>query len=169
MMAPLIEILLLAALLVLLGWACYSDAISFTIPNRISLAVLALYPGHAVLAWPAVDVPGALAMAAAVLAIGFVAFLLGWIGGGDVKLAAALALWAGPERLAELLIVSALAGGLLAVAVLLRAYRRHLRVNGFGSSLVALHILAREPIPYGIALAAGGAYVALRLLPSGAI
>ena len=168
-MAPFSEILLLTALLTLLGWACYSDAISFTIPNRISLSVLALYPAYALLSWPTLDIVGAIGLAAAVLAIGFIAFLFRWIGGGDVKLAAALALWAGPERLADLLLVSALAGGLLALAMLGRVYSRHLRANGFGGSVVALHVFAREPIPYGIALAAGGAYVALRLLPLSAI
>ena len=40
--------------------------------------------------------------AAAVLAVAFVFFALGWIGGGDAKLAAATALWLGFDHLLDL-------------------------------------------------------------------
>lgn len=152
---------ILGALLGLLGWASYSDATGFTIPNRISLAIVALYPAQVLLAWPAVDPLAGLGVGAAVLGVGLLGFVLGWMGGGDAKLAAALALWAGPERLLDLLLVSAVVGGLLAVAMLARAFVRQAREIEWSSSLIALKLMAREPVPYGIALAAGGAWVAL--------
>jgi prepilin peptidase CpaA len=66
------------------------------------------------------------------------------MGGGDVKLLASTSVWAGPALVFPLLMVTALAGGLVAVGVL--AARRR-----------------RSPLPYGVAIAAGGLVVAQRL------
>ena len=65
---------------------------------------------------------GALAVAAAVFVFGFVLFARQLIGGGDVKLIAAVSLWAGPEHLALFALVTSLAGGVLALGSLW--YRR---------------------------------------------
>jgi prepilin peptidase CpaA len=53
-----------------------------------------------------------------VFAIGFLLFALNFIGGGDAKLLAAVALWAGPEHILDLLLVTALAGGGLSLILL---------------------------------------------------
>ena len=69
-------------------------------------------------------------------------FRLGILGGGDVKLLAAAALWLGAAALMPFLMATALAGGLLAVAFLAWALVRRDR--------------GRVALPYGIAIAAGG-------------
>src|SRR3546814_1397676 len=59
-------------------------------------------------------------VAAIVLGLGILAFARGWFGGGDVKMLAAVSLWAGPAHLSLLLLVTALAGGLLSLIILCR-------------------------------------------------
>ena len=77
-----------------------------------TLWLVAAATGDARPIWPAV------ATAAAVLVVGITVWRCGWLGGGDVKLIAALSLWAGPGHLASLLLATALCGGLLALAVI---------------------------------------------------
>ena len=64
------------------------------------------------------------------------------MGGGDVKLAAALALWFPPAATIKFLVLMSLAGGVLTLVVLVwhRAKRRE----------------GRPEIPYGVAIAFGG-------------
>ena len=57
-----------------------------------------------------------LAAAAVVLAVAFVFFSQGWIGGGDAKLAAATALWFGFDHLLDYLLYASLFGGALTLA-----------------------------------------------------
>ena len=95
-----------------------------TIPNRISLAMVAAFRSAG-----AVGGPGARDMAyhagagLLVLAVGVLLFIPGWIGGGDAKLAAAVALWLGFENLFSYLFCVALAGGSL--ALLFMSVRAH--------------------------------------------
>ena len=86
-----------------------------------------------------------LAAATAVFVAGAVAFRFRLLGGGDVKLIAAAALWLGAAALGPFLLATALAGGALAVGFLLA---RHARREGLAAGL-----------PYGIAIAAGGILV----------
>lgn len=163
MPVPSVDQCVLLAMVAILVWAAASDALTMTIPNRLSVALAALYPAWVMAAWPAVDPLGGLAAAAIVLAVGFAGFTLGLTGGGDVKLLTALSLWAGLSQLVELLFVIALIGGAMALATLglltIRRYAFILRGadDGNRSSLI------RQPIPYGVAIALGGAVLALRL------
>ena len=61
----------------------------------------------------------ALLCGAAALAAGFACHALGWLGGGDGKLLAVLALWLGPRDLPLALLGIALTGGVLLAAALL--------------------------------------------------
>ena len=79
----------------LLAVAVLADLEALRIPNRFCLALVAIYPAHVLASPVAVDWSGAL-MLVAVFAAGLVPFAAGWVGGGDVKLMAATALWAGP-------------------------------------------------------------------------
>ena len=157
--------IVILALAGLLCWAVVSDALTLTIPNRVSIAILALYPAWVIAAWPRVDHPVvALATAAAVLVAGYIAYAHQFIGGGDAKLLAVLALWSGPGLVLQLLIVTALAGGVLAAAILLSAVLKRREVAQRGEVAEAAgESIFRQPIPYGIAIAVGGAAVALRL------
>jgi Flp pilus assembly protein protease CpaA len=68
-----------------------------------------------------------LAAGAVVLAIGFACFAFGWIGGGDAKFAAVIALWLGLGHVLEFLVTSAVFGGVLTIAIL--TFRRSGRVS----------------------------------------
>jgi prepilin peptidase CpaA len=92
------------------------------------------------------------------LAIAFVFFARGWIGGGDAKLAAATALWLGWGHLYEYLLYASLLGGVLTLALL------EFRKFALPSLLAGRAWLERlhQPdggIPYGIALAAAALIV----------
>jgi prepilin peptidase CpaA len=94
-----------------------------------------------------------LAAAAAVLAVAFLFFSQGWIGGGDAKLAAATALWFGFDHLLDYLIYASLFGGVLTLAILQFRKLPLPRVLSRQGWILRLHDSAAG-IPYGIALAA---------------
>lgn len=131
------------------------DLFTMTIPNRISLALVAAFAVLAPLA--GLGLAGMAHHAGAgllVLAIGVLLFIPGWIGGGDAKLAAAVALWLGFENLFPYLFCVALAGGALAILFM---NLRNAPLPLFVCTqpwAVRLHD-RRTGIPYGIALAAG--------------
>lgn len=146
------------ALLLPLGVAAWHDLRWRRIPNEATLAVVALWMAHALLG--GAPRPGdALTAAAAILALGIVAWRLGWLGGGDVKLTAALGLWAGTEHALPLLLVVALAGGALAAAML--ALRGRPRPQPAGEAPAPP---SPATLPYGVAIAFGGAWLVHRLL-----
>lgn len=142
----------------LLVFAAWSDFKQFIIPNRIPLCLLALYPAYVMTAGPAVDWPIALAIAAGVLAVGLGLYAVQWMGGGDVKLIAATTLWAGPEFAVQLLLLTTIAGGVLSLTVILWA--NYSWVVGMSSGEVI------KKIPYGIAVAGAGLFVAGSLVTS---
>lgn len=141
----------------LVAAAAVSDLRSRTIPNDLSIALLLLYPAHVVASPAPVAWPAAAGLAAAVLAAALVPFARGWMGGGDVKLLAAIALWAGPAQLPAFLLVTSFAGGLLAMLML----------GGHQYGIAAACRMAGLPrlgdafldraIPYALAIAAGAA------------
>jgi prepilin peptidase CpaA len=137
----------------LMAFAAASDLLTMTIPNRVTLALAAAFLAVAAtgaLGWAALLDHAA--AAALVLAVTFAFFAFGWIGGGDAKLAAAIALWFGFGLLLEYLLLAALAGGALTLAILVL---RKLPLPGFAARwtwLARLHD-HRSGVPYGIALA----------------
>ena len=156
---------LLALFLALLAWAALSDGLRFRIPNGASLAITLLYPAHVLASPIPVDWLGALLVAAIIFAVGVALFARGLLGGGDVKLLAAAALWAGPHLILPLLIVMGLTGGLLSVIAWLLQFLRRLRAAGWAS--LALPYSSGdgfERVPYGVAIVAGAAYAAIHLL-----
>lgn len=147
-----------------MGWAAFSDVRTYTIPNWITVAALALYPAH-VLASPAkVDWVGGITVAAIVLAAGFVLFALRWMGAGDAKLLTAAAIWAGPELIAQFLVVVAPVGGVLSIIVLIRRAKfMQVETAEGGSADQQSASLMRARVPYGVAVAAGAIFIAFRL------
>jgi prepilin peptidase CpaA len=134
-------IALLAAALVL---AAVGDWRTRTIPNRLNAAIALLAIPYwwsiGLPLWP--GVPLQLALGAAVFALFAIAFRFGAMGGGDVKMLAAVALWLPYPEVVKLVAVMSIAGGVLTVA------------------MVAAHRIAKArdqlEIPYGIAIAFGG-------------
>jgi prepilin peptidase CpaA len=136
--------ILTIVLAVLLLVAAVIDVRTFTISNRLNLAVALLAPLYwfaiSLPLWPGVGIQ--LAMGAGVFVLLAGAFYAGMMGGGDVKLAAALALWFQPASIIKFLVLMSLAGGVLTLAIL--AVHRWKRREG------------RPEIPYGVAIAFGG-------------
>jgi prepilin peptidase CpaA len=147
-----------------LVWAAAGDARRLLIPNRIVVGIVALYPVFVFSAPIEVAWLAALGIAFATFALGALLFACGCAGGGDVKLIAATTLWAGPDLIAPFLIVTAFAGGIVAIAVSrpVRALLRRLTPVAEGDALV-LPAVKSGPVPYGIAIACGGLFVAARL------
>ena len=58
------------------------------------------------------------ALAGAILAVTFTLFTLGWIGGGDAKLAAVTALWFQPQEVFLFFAYTSVLGGILTLAIL---------------------------------------------------
>ncbi|MEP7315232.1 MAG: prepilin peptidase, partial [Sphingomicrobium sp.] len=89
---------LLIGLAVALVWAAIVDVRTFTISNRLNAAIALLAPLYwwsiGLPLWP--DAAIQIGVAAAVFAALALTFAIGMMGGGDVKLAAALALWFSP-------------------------------------------------------------------------
>lgn len=152
---------LLALFPALLITAGISDLMTMTIPNRISIFLVATFALTAVAAGlPMQQALLAIASGAIILVIGFSLFALGWIGGGDAKLAAATVLWLGWDLTLEYLLVAMVGGGLLTLVLL---SMRSLPLPAFAVGwdwLARLHD-RRTGVPYGIALAGA----AILLLP----
>lgn len=129
----------------LLAWAAYSDASWLRIPNRASLAIAAIFPIYAMSAPGGFPWILAAVIAVALLVLGLIAFSHGFVGGGDVKLMSAAALWAGPERVLDFLFITALIGGALGILVLIWD---RLPISGPAA-------FASGKLPYGVAIAAG--------------
>jgi prepilin peptidase CpaA len=139
-------LVLSASALALFAAAAATDAVSRRIPNALTLALalvglarigLALASGD-----PLLPLVGDLAAAVAVFALAAVGFHFRLLGGGDVKLLAAGALWLGAAALVPYLTATVLAGGLLALLFV----GWHLAMPG----------RARPTLPYGIAIALAG-------------
>ncbi|MCF8467006.1 MAG: prepilin peptidase [Sneathiella sp.] len=144
------------------------DMFSRRIPNMLPLVIAVLYLVQAAYMGQWVDLPWHLLCGAGVLVVGIVIFSFGWLGGGDVKLLAALALWAGPEYLVLLLLMTCLAGGLLAIIFVLPIVLCKNPTISHTLDWFFLNILKRPApllqtqetlglqLPYGVAIAAAG-------------
>jgi prepilin peptidase CpaA len=138
----------------LVAYAAASDLLTMTIPNKLSLALVVAFAGFALagaLAWD--EILMHVAAGTVVLTLCFAMFAFGWIGGGDAKLAAAIALWFGFGALLDYLFLAAIAGGALTLAILCL---RGAPLPAFALNwewLSRLHD-RKSGVPYGIALAA---------------
>lgn len=154
-MISLIHVLMLAAFPALVIVAALRDLTSYTIPNWISVALLALYPVAALTTgMPAGAVGLALAAGGLALVAGIAMFALGWIGGGDAKLFAAAAVWLGWPAAAPYVIWTALAGGGLAV-LLLWGRRIAQPAAQHGPSWFGRLMTPGGDVPYGLAICFG--------------
>lgn len=158
-MLHLLQTLSLIAFPALLIVAALKDATSFTIPNWISLAAVAAFFPAALAAGVSLESVGlSLAVGAAALVAGMGMFAAGWIGGGDAKLFAAAGLWLGWPAVSPFLLVTALAGGAMAVILLnLRGDWLRARLPA-GPAWVERLRQPGENVPYGVAIAIGALF-----------
>jgi prepilin peptidase CpaA len=152
MIIDLVRMLLFPALM---AFAASSDLFTMTISNRVSLLLVA---GFVVLAaLGGMDFHSMLSHAGAgltVLVAAFACFAMGWVGGGDAKVAAGVALWFGFAHLLDYLLYASLFGG--AITLLLLQFRQWPLPRPLGNQAWLLRLHDKETgIPYGIALAVG--------------
>ncbi|WP_375571866.1 prepilin peptidase [Ahrensia marina] len=128
------------------------DLFTMTIPNKLCLAIVAVFFVAAGIAGLPLPVIG-WHVAAALIALGitFLLFASGVFGGGDAKLTAAIVLWLGPTLALDFALLAALLGGILTAGFLvMRSLSTYApAVN----SPWAVRLLSSDVgIPYGIAL-----------------
>ena len=152
-----LEILVLTIFPLAMLMSASMDILTMTIPNKISLALIAgffILAPFVGLGWS--DLALHVGVALALLVIGMGMFAMGWIGGGDAKLFAATGLWLGySTQLFDYALYTSLMGGVLTLAIL--KLRTMPVVPGFMSFgwLLRLHD-PKEGVPYGVALAISG-------------
>jgi prepilin peptidase CpaA len=138
---------LLIALAIALLYASFTDIRSRTIGNKLNLAIAAAAPlywwASGMALWP--DMAWQLGFAVIIAAILIGIFALGLLGGGDIKLLGALALWLTPLMFLQLLVIMAVAGGALAVGFVLRR--------------IVLKPKTPGKLPYGVAITFGALWV----------
>lgn len=130
------------------------DVATYTIPNWIPLAISGAFAASVLAGRPSVEVAALhVAAAAAVFAGGLVLFHFNALGGGDVKLMAAAALWTGFSGLPGFVLLVTCYGGLLTL-VLLTGRTLPVRLR-HGHPAVERLVSGRQGVPYGLAIAAG--------------
>ena len=150
-----VQFLLLAVLPALVIVGGLKDLTSMKIPNWISGSlILAFFPAALVLGLAPGDIGLHLAVGLAALLIGMGLFALNLLGGGDVKLMAAVCLWLGLSGSGVFVLMTALVGGLFSLVLLLgRVWLRPWA--GAGPSWLVQLMEPKGHIPYGVAIAIG--------------
>lgn len=146
--------LLLGGLAIALLVAAFTDIRRRQIDNWLNIAIAAAAPlfwwANGLTLWP--GVAWQLGIAALTFAVTAALFAIRAMGGGDVKLLTALALWIQPLWFLRLVVVMAIAGGVLTLV------------------LGAWHVMRRQrerlAVPYGVAISGAGLWViAAQYLP----
>jgi prepilin peptidase CpaA len=151
------EYVVLMAFPALLAFGGAFDLLTMTIPNRVSIALAALFLVAALVC--GLTLHQLLLHAGAgllVLALGIALFAFGGFGGGDAKLLAAAALWIGFDQLLPFLLNVTIFGGVLGIVIL---YYRRFPVLGPRAPDWALKLHKGGGMPYGIAIASAGLIV----------
>lgn len=137
---------LLIALAIGLLLAAYTDLRRREIDNWLNAAIALGAPLFWIasgLTWPEIGYQLAIALATFAVLAGL--FALGAMGGGDVKLLTALALWIQPMPFLKLIVIMALVGGILTLV--------------FGAWHVIRRNRTKIAIPYGIAISVAGLWI----------
>ncbi|MGE0830096.1 MAG: prepilin peptidase [Hyphomonadaceae bacterium] len=138
--------------------AAISDVATMTIPNWISIALACAFPLAALMAglsWQTIAIN--LGFSLAILAIGFLLFQGGFMGGGDAKLIAAAAAWTGPVAFAPFALATSLVGGV--VALVLLGARKIARPAETRPAYLNRLLKPRGGVPFAVAIASGGIFV----------
>src|SRR5579864_8597781 len=149
---------------VVMAAAAVEDFRRLIIPNMLVIMLVGLWPVYFAAVAPSLyGALAAIGCAVAVFIGGAILFSRGYLGGGDVKLLSAATLWAGPGGTPELLLLTGVLGGALALFLLLPP--------GGQLAIAARQLLGQPPapparglsmpIPYGVAIAGAALLVTL--------
>lgn len=141
---PSVLLVLLAAMLIA---AAVTDVRARIISNRLNLAIALMAPLYwlacGIPAWP--DMALQIALGLGMFALFALLFAIGMMGGGDVKLLAAVALWFPWQSLPVLLMIMAIIGGAVTLATVIEHRMR--RRDG------------PPEVPYGVAISMAGLWL----------
>ena len=166
-----INYIFIATFSVLLIIAAIKDARQFIIPNWLPASLTMLFLLAVGFGWtqeislfPTSLWLHILTMAG-VLIFFTILFATGQMGGGDVKLIAAVSLWAGPYYVFDFILITALAGGVIAAIQLIRGGMQKKSIANYtGDDLQQNEQAVQKAVPYGIAIGFGGIFCAQQLL-----
>jgi len=133
----------------------FFDLKHYIIPNWINLILLLLYPAMVFMNPHPVDWLQGLYAVGVVFGVGFLLFISRLMGGGDIKLLTACAIWCGlTPALYQFVVITAVLGGIMAIALLILRpvlpwIMIKLRINVALPKILTM----KQPLPYGIAIA----------------
>lgn len=140
-------------------WAAAADLVTMQIRNRLVLFLLASYAALVPLSGVGLgDIGWSVVCASGILVGMFMLFGFGWIGGGDAKFAAVIALWLGADHTLIYVLYTALFGGMLTLAIL------QFRLTMLPARCLTVPWIMRlhapeTGIPYGVAIAAAALFI----------
>jgi prepilin peptidase CpaA len=148
------QVLALTGFAAVMAVAAFEDFRRLVIPNLLPILLCALWPVYFAAAPSLYGALAAIGCAVAVFVGGAILFARGWLGGGDVKLLSAAALWAGADT-PMLLMLTAVLGGVLALFLLMPPAQQMLAAARLlmGQSPPQTGRGFAAPVPYGIAIA----------------
>lgn len=160
----------------LLVRAVVTDVKNYTISNKLCLSVVLLYPIYLFSLYlnnlsPTFEyIVYSIGISVIIFLILVALFAFGLIGGGDVKLIPAVALWAGPSLTIKFLLITTICGGFVSLVIIISKYIKKYLLKGKSSGKINFYVAkssesdnGEKNIPYGIAISAGGLYVAFML------
>lgn len=157
-MLPLIALALFCGLLI---YAACTDIAALTIANWVSIALVVLFIILALASGLSLPTIGMhVLFGFAVLAVGFFLFQANILGGGDAKLMGAVAVWTGFAVFPTFALWMALAGGVLALTLMMA--RNYAVATPF--AFVNRLLTPKSGVPYGVAIMIGG-LIAAPVLP----
>lgn len=142
-------------LTVLIGLIIVFDVWKYIIPNWLNLVIILLYPIAAFMMPDKIDWLNGLLTGVTVFVVGFIAYQFKVMGGGDIKCFTVCALWTGYPLFIEFFAIAAIAGGILAIVLLIS---RPIIFN-FAAKYGKIDKIPRlfqkgSPVPFGVAIAA---------------
>jgi prepilin peptidase CpaA len=159
-------------LLAALVWAAAEDVVSRRIRNALAFSLLAAGVTQSFLPLHTVTPLASLYGVLAGFGLVFVLFALGGMGGGDVKLMAAVGAWLGPAGILNVFLVAAVFG--MVVVLSQAAWQGRLRVLARNSAVLAINLAhvselgvehvaevgessasVDKPIPYAVSVLVG--------------
>jgi prepilin peptidase CpaA len=140
-------------LTVLMVLVIYFDATRYLIPNWLVGLMLAFYPAMVLLSPATINWMGAAGIMLGVFVLGYGIFAMRWMGGGDIKLLTVCALWAGPERIMDFLLITAILGGALGLVLIVVRKYIPMALPKLAGKLPRI-LQPDQPLPYGLAIAA---------------
>jgi prepilin peptidase CpaA len=148
------EIIILTLFPVSMAFAGFIDMLSYTIPNKLSLLLVAAFFVMVPFTGMGLEETGMhLAAGAGMLVVGIFFFAMGWMGGADGKIMAVTSLWLGPELLGMYIIIASMIGGVL--GLMLIYFRRIVLLPSILHKqqwIMRLHD-SKNGLPYGVPLA----------------